>query len=63
MPPAMEECKVQEKATDDDLKSMKNPNQPKTKAAKCVLTCLGEKSGKVDNLNINRFLVTNQNNF
>lgn len=47
----MEECKIAEKATDDDIMNMKKPDQPKTKPMKCVITCLAEKSGKVENQN------------
>lgn len=43
----MAECKVAEKATDEDITNFKNSVEPKTKVVKCLLTCLAEKSGKV----------------
>lgn len=49
LPPFVEECKKSEKATDDDMKNLKNKTLPRTKEMKCLLTCFGEKSGKVGN--------------
>lgn len=54
---AMEECKVSEKISDEDLKNLRDHNQPKTKAVKCFITCLGEKSGKVDKFQITFFYI------
>ncbi|XP_037041662.1 general odorant-binding protein 57c-like [Bradysia coprophila] len=50
-----DECKTAEKATDDDLKSLRerDPTLPKTRGAKCVLTCLGEKAGKIAGKRLN----------
>ncbi|KAG4070356.1 hypothetical protein HA402_006498 [Bradysia odoriphaga] len=57
--PDFEECKTAEKATDDDLKSLKDFNLPKTRGAKCVMTCLGEKTKKIADNKLNPEGVTN----
>lgn len=43
----IEECKTAEKATDNDVMSMKNNVQPMTKVVKCLITCTYEKLGLV----------------
>ncbi|KAJ6632832.1 General odorant-binding protein 56h [Pseudolycoriella hygida] len=48
-----EECKAAEKATDEEARAMRNPDQPKSRAMKCVIACIGEKSGKLVNNKLN----------
>ncbi|KAJ6633014.1 General odorant-binding protein 28a [Pseudolycoriella hygida] len=42
-------CKVQEKATDSDMKMWKNDITPKSKVVKCLDACVGERMGMMKN--------------
>lgn len=53
----MEECKVAEKVSDEDLKNLRDHSQPKTTPMKCFIACMGEKSGKVDKFKIKFFRI------
>jgi len=43
----IEECKVQEGATDEDAQKLMNRKFPESHEGKCILACMNEKSGTV----------------
>lgn len=46
----VEKCKESTHATDEDVKTMKNHEIPKTETAKCFAACILEKLGSVKTL-------------
>lgn len=45
-----QECKDQEKASDDDVEEMVNQNYPSSKEGKCLVACMQETFGVVSEL-------------
>lgn len=41
------ECKKQEKATDEDVQTLLHLKEPQTQSAKCLMACAYEKTGAV----------------
>lgn len=51
MPLVLEECREAEHVTNANFMDLINPNKPKSKEMKCLITCVAEKFGQVVNLN------------
>lgn len=45
----LNDCKDQEKATDDDVQMFLSQKKPQTKGGKCLIACIYEKKGGVSN--------------
>lgn len=43
----LNDCKVQEKATEEDVQMFLNQKKPESKSGKCLMACIYEKTGGV----------------
>lgn len=48
----LNECKVEEKATDDDIKGFLSHKIPQNRSGKCLMACAFEKNGDVMQTNL-----------
>lgn len=59
-------CRIQERATDNDMTDWRNDIKPKPRIVKCLDACVGEKmgmvgflQGKLRNLELNETIILN----